>query len=36
MLAVPSIAIDLPLKLLVWEDKANKVWFEIRQSTTPA
>jgi uncharacterized protein (DUF302 family) len=26
MLAAPSIAIDLPLKLLVWEDKAGKVW----------
>jgi uncharacterized protein (DUF302 family)/uncharacterized membrane protein YidH (DUF202 family) len=26
MLAVPSIAIDLPLKLLVWEDAQGKVW----------
>ena len=26
MLAAPSIAIDLPLKLLVWEDSAGKVW----------
>jgi uncharacterized protein (DUF302 family) len=26
MLAVPSIAIDLPLKILVWEDNQNKVW----------
>jgi uncharacterized protein (DUF302 family) len=26
MLASPSIAIDLPLKILVWEDKAAKVW----------
>ena len=26
MLATPSIAIDLPLKLLVWEDSAGKVW----------
>jgi uncharacterized protein (DUF302 family) len=26
MLAAPSIAIDLPLKLLVWEDNAGKVW----------
>ena len=25
MLAAPSIAIDLPLKILVWEDKAGKV-----------
>jgi uncharacterized protein (DUF302 family) len=22
----PSIAIDLPLKILVWEDEAGKVW----------
>jgi uncharacterized protein (DUF302 family) len=26
MLAAPSIAIDLPLKLLVWEDDSGKVW----------
>jgi uncharacterized protein (DUF302 family) len=26
MLAAPSIAIDLPLKILVWEDSAGKVW----------
>ena len=26
MLAAPSIALDLPLKLLVWEDSAGKVW----------
>ena len=26
MLAAPSIAIDLPLKLLVWEDADGKVW----------
>ena len=26
MLAAPSIAIDLPLKILVWEDSQNKVW----------
>ena len=26
MLAAPSIAIDLPLKILVWEDAAGKVW----------
>jgi uncharacterized protein (DUF302 family)/uncharacterized membrane protein YidH (DUF202 family) len=26
MLAAPSIAIDLPLKILVWEDKESKVW----------
>src|SRR5215813_8920796 len=26
MLATPSIAIDLPLKILVWEDAQGKVW----------
>jgi uncharacterized protein (DUF302 family) len=26
MLAAPSIAIDLPLKILVWEDGKGKVW----------
>ena len=26
MLAAPSIAIDLPLKMLVWEDGKGKVW----------
>jgi len=26
MLAAPSIAIDLPLKLLIWEDSQGKVW----------
>src|SRR5215467_3853860 len=26
MLAVPSSAIDLPLKILVWEDAKGKVW----------
>jgi uncharacterized protein (DUF302 family) len=26
MLAAPSIAIDLPLKVLVWEDTHGKVW----------
>jgi uncharacterized protein (DUF302 family) len=26
MLASPSIAIDLPLKILVWEDGQGKVW----------
>ncbi len=26
MQAAPSIAIDLPLKILVWEDEAGKVW----------
>ena len=26
MLAAPSIALDLPLKILVWEDSRGKVW----------
>jgi len=26
MLATPSIAIDLPLKILIWEDSKGKVW----------
>jgi uncharacterized protein (DUF302 family)/uncharacterized membrane protein YidH (DUF202 family) len=26
MLAAPSIAIDLPLKILIWEDAQGKVW----------
>lgn len=26
MLAAPSSAIDLPLKILIWEDAAGKVW----------
>ncbi len=26
MLAAPSIAIDLPLKILVWEDAQGKAW----------
>jgi uncharacterized protein (DUF302 family) len=26
MLAAPGIAIDLPLKILVWQDKAGQVW----------
>src|ERR1700728_464868 len=26
MLAAPSIAIDLPLRFLVWEDAQGKVW----------
>jgi len=26
MLAAPSIAIDLPLKILVWEDGQSRVW----------
>jgi uncharacterized protein (DUF302 family) len=26
MLAAPSVAIDLPLKILVWEDREGKAW----------
>jgi uncharacterized protein (DUF302 family) len=26
MLAAPSLAIDLPLKILVWQDKSGQVW----------
>ncbi len=26
MLAAPSVALDLPLKVLVWEDSGGKVW----------
>ena len=26
MLAAPSMAIDLPLKILIWEDEQGKVW----------
>jgi uncharacterized protein (DUF302 family) len=26
MIASPSLAIDLPIKILVWEDSAGKVW----------
>jgi uncharacterized protein (DUF302 family)/uncharacterized membrane protein YidH (DUF202 family) len=26
MIASPSVAIDLPLKILVWQDKSGKVW----------
>jgi len=26
MMAAPSIAIDLPLKVLIWEDSQGKVW----------
>jgi uncharacterized protein (DUF302 family) len=26
MLAAPTVAIDLPLKILVWQDSGGKVW----------
>ncbi len=31
MLAAPSAAIDLPLKILVWEDSHRKVWISYNQ-----
>jgi uncharacterized protein (DUF302 family) len=33
MLAAPSIAIDLPLKILVWEDAQGKVWVSYNSPT---
>ena len=33
MLAAPSIAIDLPLKILIWEDGAGKVWVSYNSLT---
>jgi uncharacterized protein (DUF302 family) len=33
MLAAPSIAIDLPLKILVWEDAQGKVWVSYNSAT---
>jgi uncharacterized protein (DUF302 family) len=33
MLAAPSIAIDLPLKILVWEDTSGKVWVSYNSPT---
>ena len=32
MVAAPSIAIDLPLKILVWEDGQGKVWLSYNSS----
>ena len=32
MLAAPSIAIDLPLKVLVWEDGRGKAWVSYNSS----
>lgn len=32
MLASPSSAIDLPLKILIWEDAASKVWLSYNSS----
>jgi uncharacterized protein (DUF302 family) len=33
MLAVPSVAIDLPLKILVWEDAQGAVWVSYNSPT---
>jgi len=32
MLAVPTTAIDLPLKILIWEDAQGKVWVTYNSS----
>jgi uncharacterized protein (DUF302 family) len=32
MLNAPSIAIDLPLKILIWEDSQGKVWLSYNSS----
>lgn len=32
MLATPSAAIDLPLKALVWQDEAGKVWLSYNEA----
>ena len=34
MLAAPSIAIDLPLKILIWEDSQGKVWASYNSPST--
>jgi uncharacterized protein (DUF302 family) len=33
MLATPSVAIDLPLKILVWQDSQGKVWVSYNSPT---
>jgi uncharacterized protein (DUF302 family) len=33
MVAAPSIAIDLPLKILVWEDADGKVWCSYNEAS---
>jgi uncharacterized protein (DUF302 family) len=32
MLAAPSIALDLPMKILVWEDSQGRVWLSYNSS----
>jgi len=33
MLAAPSIAIDLPLKILIWEDDQGKAWLSYNRTS---
>lgn len=33
MLAAPSIALDLPLKVLVWEDSGGRAWISYNSAT---
>jgi uncharacterized protein (DUF302 family) len=33
MLTAPSVAIDLPLKILIWEDSGEKVWVSYNSPT---
>src|SRR5215469_417713 len=33
MLAAPSIALDLPLKMLVWQDSQGKVWISYNSTS---
>ncbi len=33
MLAAPSIAIDLPLRILIWEDGEGRVWVSYNSLT---
>jgi uncharacterized protein (DUF302 family) len=33
MLTAPSVAIDLPLKILIWEDSGGKVWVSYNSPT---
>ena len=33
MLAAPSSAIDLPLKILIWQDRSGKVWVTYNRPT---
>jgi len=32
MVAAPTVAIDLPLKVLAWEDAQGKTWVAVRDS----